>query len=176
MPGFGESNRARSWYTERFMAGKLRKMLGVGEQAPSVTLHDGDGKAHSAASLAAKGPVLLAFFKISCPVCQLAFPFLNRLQGGEVRVVGVSQDDPEPTTEFVKRFSPGLTVLLDRYPYGASNQFGISSVPSLFQIEPDGRISYAWEGFSRDDMEQLGERAGMTVFQAGERVPVFRPG
>jgi len=25
------------------------------------------------------GPVLLAFFKISCPVCQFAFPYIERL-------------------------------------------------------------------------------------------------
>ncbi len=29
-----------------------------------------------------KGPALLAFYKISCPVCQLTAPYLERLAAG----------------------------------------------------------------------------------------------
>jgi thiol-disulfide isomerase/thioredoxin len=51
-------------------------------------------------------PVLLAFFKITCPTCQLTFPFLQRLMDrGGPRVVGISQDDAAGTAEFNEAFS-----------------------------------------------------------------------
>ncbi len=125
------------------------------------------------------GPVLIAFFKVSCPVCQLALPFLERLKdNGRIRIVAVSQDDARSTAEFHKAFGVTLETLLDekaqRYP--ASNAFGIRQVPTCFQVEPDGTISHAWEGFSKADMEALGRRAGVEIFRADERVPLMRPG
>ena len=49
-----------------------------------------------------KGPVVAAFFKVSCPVCQLAFPYVERIfkayKGpGKFTLVGVSQDDAADT-------------------------------------------------------------------------------
>ena len=62
-------------------------MAGVGSKAPVFRLGS-----FSLENLAA--PVLLAFFKINCPTCQLTFPFLQRLADrGGPRIVGVSQDD-----------------------------------------------------------------------------------
>src|ERR1019366_336467 len=50
------------------------------------------------------GPVLLAFFKSSCPVCQMTLPFLERIHRGRapasLEIYGVSQDDAETTQEF----------------------------------------------------------------------------
>lgn len=153
-------------------------MLQAGTEAPEHKLVGLDGGEQSLRALAADGPVLLAFFKVSCPVCQLALPFLERLKGGAVRVVPVSQDDAKATRDFHKAFGVTLETLLDekvrRYP--ASNAFGIRQVPSLFQIEPNGTVSHAWEGFSKADMEALGKRAGREIFREGEKVPLFRPG
>ena len=38
-----------------------------------------DDKKYSLAESLKEGPVLAAFFKSSCPVCQLTFPFLERV-------------------------------------------------------------------------------------------------
>src|SRR5580765_2401694 len=51
----------------------------VGQSAPGFSLKALDGKEYSLTSLLERGPVVLAFFKISCPVCQFTFPFLQRL-------------------------------------------------------------------------------------------------
>lgn len=158
------------------MAGNSHERISPGDQAPSITLQDAKGGSHALKTLAASGPVVLAFFKISCPVCQYTMPFLERIKDGKVPIIGVSQDDAESTAEFQSEFSPNLTVLLDEYPYPASDGFRITHVPTLFQVEPDGRVSHAWEGFSRADLEQLGERTGLPVFLPEERVPAFRPG
>ena len=124
-------------------------------------------------------PVLLAFFKISCPTCQLTFPFLQRfVSRGGPSVVGVSQDDAAGTAEFNEAFGVQfLTVqdpAADGYPVSAA--YELEHVPSLFLVEPDGRIGWVSEGFSKPDLEALAARWGITLFDAGDRVPVFKPG
>ncbi len=53
--------------------------LDAGVMAPDFTLPTVDGKQVSLKEALKKGPVLLAFFKVSCPVCQYAFPFFERV-------------------------------------------------------------------------------------------------
>lgn len=144
------------------------------------------GRRQTLKDLLAGGPVLLAFYKVTCPTCQLTLPFLNRLEKGRAadapRVVAISQDDAAATHAFNRRFGVELPTLLDpsgsagtpRYP--ASNAYGITNVPSLFLVEPDGRISLSAMGFDRAEMERLGERFGVRLFTPSDRVPVFQPG
>lgn len=130
--------------------------------------------------LLARGPVLLAFFKVSCPVCQYTFPFLQRLHesGNGIAIIGVSQDKAAATREFNQEFGVAFPMLLDdgAAGYPVSNAFGIQTVPSLFLIEPDGAISLSANGFVKQDLEALGQRLGAAVFQAGERIPEYKPG
>ncbi len=157
---------------------KQREMLAVGARAPEFELRGLDGASHSLQSLIEHGPVLLAFFKISCPVCQYTFPFLERLSHGGLQIVGISQDSARDTREFCREYGVSFPVLLDESGanYPVSNGFGIASVPSLFLVEPDGQIALSGSGFSKADVEALGRRTGKTPFQAGERVPELRPG
>ncbi len=156
-------------------------MLATGEKAPDFDAKDLTGETWSLGEALRRGPVLLAFFKISCPTCQLAFPFLQRLTDGAgeqaPQLVAVSQDEATATTVFHKRFHLSIETVLDQAPaFPASNAFGISHVPSLFLIEPDGRISTAVEGFSKTHLEKLGERFGVSPFRTADRVPVLQPG
>src|SRR3954468_7990910 len=117
--------------------------LQTGARAPELRLARLDGGETSLQDLIANGPVLLAFFKISCPVCQMTFPFLERLHvAGTLPIYGISQNDEEDTREFNRRFGITFPTLLDREEndFAASNAFGISSVPTLFLIEPGGAI------------------------------------
>src|SRR5436853_6231273 len=107
--------------------------LQTGTRAPEFRLARLDGGETSLHDLIANGPILLAFFKISCPVCQLTFPFLERLHtAGTMPIFGVSQNDPEDTREFNSRFGVTFPTLLDREEdeFPAGNAFGISSVPT----------------------------------------------
>jgi len=130
--------------------------------------------------LLAEGPVAVAFFKSSCPVCQFTFPFLERLhrEGRGVRFFAVSQDNEATTQRFIEEYGLTFPVLLDRFDegYPASNAYRIRAVPSLFLIEPDGTISLTMEGFEKAALEALGERVQAAPFRAGEDIPVFRPG
>ncbi|HWR49770.1 MAG TPA: TlpA disulfide reductase family protein [Bryobacteraceae bacterium] len=151
--------------------------LQAGAQAPSFKLPALSGGSTASGDLLAGGAVVLAFFKVSCPVCQMTFPYLERLHKAGLRVVGVSQDKAGATESFVRQFGITFPILLDDPKgYPASNAFGISSVPTLFTIEPDARISAVSEGFARRDLDALGERVGTKPFGPADRVPEFRPG
>jgi peroxiredoxin len=157
-------------------------MLKEKQNAPEFTLDAMDGSQRSLSEMLAQGPVLLAFFKISCPVCQYTFPFLQRLHeaaaGQAVQFFGVSQDSAAATDFFLKDYGIEFPTLLDTYAggYAVSNAYQIRSVPSAYLIEPDGTISLTMEGFEKAAFEALGERGGVAAFAPGEDVPAFRPG
>jgi peroxiredoxin len=152
--------------------------LSSGQTVPPFQLKTLDGITVPSSEILAKGPALFAFYKSSCPVCQLTLPFLNRLQGGAVQVFAVSQDSPATAREFNDAFDLTLPSLVDPSAddYPASNLFGLTHVPSLFLLEPDGRITMASVGFYKKDLESLADRAGLPIFHAGEKVPEAKSG
>jgi peroxiredoxin len=161
--------------------------LATGTNAPAISLHDINGEHFSLTEELKRGPVVLAFFKISCPVCQYAMPFLQRLyQGfkGKANIVGVSQNSKLDTSLFQREYGITFRTLLDdpeRYP--ASNAFGLTNVPSNFLIAPDGSIELSSVGWSRDDIAEIARRLGemlnrppAQVFRPGEDVPAYKAG
>ena len=153
-------------------------MLSAGSRAPEFVLPTLSGETASLRQMAGSEPVLLAFLKISCPVCQYTFPFLERLSASkELRILGISQDGAAGTTEFCREFSVSFPMALDpqNENYAVSDAYRITHVPSLFLVEGT-TITQAVSGFSRKDLTQLGERFGVALFQKGEKIPEFRPG
>ncbi len=160
-------------------AGKLTKLLATGSPVPDVRLKLLGGGETALREIAARGPALLAFFKISCPVCQLTFPFLERLHSvGTLPIYGVSQNGARDTRDFNEDFGITFPTLLDGEAGGfpASNAFGISSVPTLFLVQAGGVISRVIEGWNKKEMEFLAARAGASLFRQGDNVPEWKAG
>jgi peroxiredoxin len=153
-------------------------MLEAGGQTPGFTLKDSSGAQHSLESILASGPALLALYKVSCPVCQLIAPYLERLSKGSLQVVTISQDDEAATRKFQQSYGLTAPSLLDLAAnrYQLSNALGIDHVPSLFLVEPDRAISYAGSGFRKADLERLATRAGVKIFGQGDNVPEWKAG
>ena len=128
--------------------------LATGTRAPEFELKTLDGKKFSLREELARGPVVLAFFKVSCPTCQYTFPFLERLHKAYrtkgITLVGVSQNDATETLAFVKDFGVNFPILLDdMHGYVVSNEYGLTNVPTIFWIAQDGEIeisSVRWGG------------------------------
>lgn len=162
--------------------------LTAGTKAPEFELKTTDGRRFALRDELARGPVVLAFFKVSCPVCQYAFPFLERLErtyGHErVQIVGVSQNDPRETAAFNKEFGATFPVLLDdRETYPVSNAYGLTNVPSLFWIAQDGEIEVSSVGWVKKDFEEINRKMAQarnlpfaSVFNPQEDVRDFRAG
>jgi len=162
------------------MFARPKKALAAsGDQAPSFRLNALDAAPQSLDEILAHGPSLLVFYKISCPVCQLTAPYLQRLAAGKsLQVVGISQDDANGTRGFTERFGVQFPTLLDSFSegYPASNAYGITSVPSLFLIERDGAIARSFAGFSKRDFEEIASRAGISIFGPADDVPEWKAG
>jgi peroxiredoxin len=111
---------------------------------------------------------VLAFFKVTCPTCKFAMPFLNR---SSLRVIGVSQDDEAATAKFAEQFGMDVEVMFDRAEdgYPLSNRFGVEYVPTLFVIDEAGQVSRKIECFDKEGFEDLG-------VEFVEDVPVYKPG
>ncbi len=160
-----------------------------GMKVPGFSLKALDGKEFVLNALLEPGPVVAAFFKISCPVCQFTFPFLERLYkryGGEgITFVGISQDDAKATKEFAQEFGVTFPMLLDEKQknYPASNAYRLESVPTFFLIEQDGTAKISCMGFDKKGLEgiasALAERrkiAPRALFLPSESVPAHKPG
>jgi peroxiredoxin len=159
----------------------------AGNAAPKFSLKSLDGKAHSLDSLLSRGPAVVAFFKVSCPVCQFTAPFLQRIHerfaGKNVSVIGISQDDAGSTKKFNDQFGVKFTTLLDDKGYPASNAYGLTNVPTIFLIAPDGTVQVSCMGFDKAGLEEIVAElsqqqkiAAAPLFQARENVPAHRPG
>ena len=163
--------------------------ISAGNPAPNFSLKSLDGKEFSLSAALKKGPVLLAFFKIGCPVCQFTFPFLERLyqrhKNSSVTIVGISQNGPEKTAAFNKEYGVTFPVLLDpeEKGYVVSNAYGLSMVPTILLVETDGSVLVSEMGFVKADLENItGQLAARNntpkapLFLATESIPANRPG
>ena len=152
--------------------------LAPGTQAPDFTLPSMDDKPFSLRAALARGPVLAAFFKISCPTCQYAFPFLQRIheahENKAVTIVGISQNTKKDTAAFIKEYGISFPVLLDdTHSYPVSNAYGLTNVPTIFWIAPDGDIEISSVGWVRIEMEEFNQRAAQALSEATK--PLFLP-
>ncbi len=163
------------------------KTLEEKSKAPQIELPLLGGGKFSLEQSLAEGRVLLAFFKVSCPVCQYAFPFLERLhkrtRGRALKVVGISQDDAKSTELFRKEFGVTFEIALeDLGRYAASNAYGLSNVPSIFLVGQNGLIVNAVVGWSKRDLDEINSRyqdsanARLPLFEQNEDVAEFRAG
>jgi peroxiredoxin len=162
--------------------------LAAGNIAPGFSLNTLDGKEYSLGALMERGHVVAAFFKISCPVCQFTFPFLERLYqryGGDgVSFLGISQDDVKSTSRFAKEYGVTFPILIDDEDgYLISNAYGLTNVPTIFLIDTDGTIKVSCTGFDKKDLEtiaaELAERKKISLtplFRPDEVIPLNKPG
>jgi peroxiredoxin len=176
-------------FLDRIFGGsKSMAALSAGTKAPDITLSAVDGTTFSLQDALKKGPVVAVFFKISCPVCQYAFPFFERLyqahRDKSIAIVGISQDDKRNTGSFLKQYGITFPTLLDDpKSYAVSNAYGLTNVPTWFLIGQDGEIEISSVGWVKQDVEDLNRKLSdlqktppPALFKPGEEVRDFRAG
>ncbi len=176
------------WLDRIFGGSKDMAALQAGTKAPDFSLPAVDGSKFSLQEALKQGPVLAAFFKGSCPVCQYTFPYLERIYkahgGKNITIVGISQDKQRDTAAFLKEYGVTFPVLLDDpNGYAVSNAYGLTNVPSLFLIGQDGQIEVSSVGWVKQEVEDIHRKLSaaqqspiVPIFKAGEDVRDFRAG
>jgi peroxiredoxin len=157
--------------------------LGPGSPAPSAAFARPGGGTVTTEGLLAEAhglPLLLAFFKTSCPTCKLAWPYVQRLHaaygGTGVRVVGVSQNGAAESEDFFEEFGKAtFDLVLDPEPeFAASNAFHVEAVPHIVLVSSVGLFEEIFSGWSKERMEALGSR--LAAGRSLARIPVVPPG
>jgi peroxiredoxin len=129
-------------------------------------------------------PKVLYFYKVTCPVCQMAAPAaqnFDRAYPG--RIVGIGQDPPEKLAEFGDRFGQAFPSQTDDPPYPVSSAYGISVVPTAVLVDADGAVVDVVESWNRDGLNAMSKHlAGLLdlpsapISEPGDGLPPFRPG
>lgn len=173
---------------KNLFGGRGMAALEVGGRAPQFELRAMDGSNFSLQDALTRGPVLAVFFKISCPTCQYALPFFERIYKthatGKLSIVAISQNEKKDTADFIKKYGVTFQVLLDdTKTFPVSNAYGLTNVPTVFWISEEGEIKISSVGWSRQDFEEIVRKAasanGQTpkpVFQPSEQIADFRAG
>jgi len=175
------------WLSTLF-GGRKMAALTVGTQAPPFEIAAIDGSKLSLQGVLSRGPVLAIFFKVSCPTCQYALPYFERIYkkygGKQLSIVGISQNEKRDTAEFIKNYGITFPVLLDNTKtFPVSNAYGLTNVPTSFWISEDGAIELSSVGWARQEFEEVARKAASVteemptpVFQPTEQIADFRAG
>lgn len=162
----------------------------AGTKAPDFSLPALNGDRISlSGSLKLGLPVVLAFFKVSCPVCQYTFPYLERLHraNSNMPIFGISQDDVDATKAFCKMYGVTFPVLLDQ-ALRATVDYDLTNVPTVFLVnrrKEEAVIEQTIVGFDKNGFEDLNSslqlftsspRLKQTLFTIADEVPELRPG
>lgn len=133
----------------------------AGDVAPAFALKDPSGKEVTLASLKGR-VVLLDFWATWCGPCKAAMPSIQKIHekfaDKPVSILGVNTwergkpDGPQKYMES-KKFTYGLLMKGD----DLAKTYGISGIPTLVLIGPDGKILHIGVGFSAGEEAHLTE-------------------
>jgi thiol-disulfide isomerase/thioredoxin len=129
------------------------------------------------------GPHAIVFYKVTCPVCQMAARKVQALADAYPgRVTPVGQDPTDRLEAFGDEYGLGVAPVVDTPPYDVSEAYGVRTVPTAFLVD-DGVVVDTVEGWDRAGYNRVAERlAELTgaeyrpVSEAGDGLPPFRPG
>lgn len=123
--------------------------------------------------------VIVSFWATYCAPCQKEIPelisFLKKHQSDTVKVfcISIDKEGSSIVEPFVKDKGYAIPILLDPYKK-TSERYGVTSLPSLFVIDPFGKICYSSTGYDtttslQDKLEKIlsDRRSGHIVERSG---------
>ncbi|HEY3265418.1 MAG TPA: TlpA disulfide reductase family protein [Armatimonadota bacterium] len=158
--------------------------LGSGTNAPPIALDNVDEGVQKQPSF--ERLTLLAFYKVTCPTCQLAFRYMDGFRDyvpHGLDLIAIAEADEDDAVLFRNTFGGHFETLLDPAPFAASSAYGLTNVPTLFLVEPGGRIARSQVGFSKTVFNEISRdialRLGVSareICPANDGNPAEKPG
>ena len=120
-----------------------------GKDAPDFSVDDIEGKTHKLSDYRGRN-VVVVFWATWCPACNLEIPHLIELRNmfaeDKLAILAISNEEPEHLKNFaaLKGINYTVTSLGDSpLPEPFAN---VSSIPTTFFIDPEGKITFAAVG------------------------------
>lgn len=143
---------------------RTSQALDVGDKAPIFVLKDLSQNEFSLSSVKGKY-IYLDFWASWCGPCKRSLPWLRKVkerfgpQGLEIIAVNLDIDEHQ-VFKFLKGNQINFPILRD--PEGTTpSLYNVSTMPTSFLIDPDGKLIYVHPGFGESDqtgIEQILER------------------
>jgi peroxiredoxin len=157
-------------------------MLSTGDRAPNFLLKSVNGESYSLDDKL----TLAIFFKTTCPTCQYAWPFYERLykayKGGGLQVWGISQHDREKTRQYATKYDATFPHLVDE-DWKISRLYDPEFVPTGFLIGEGKEIVETFVSWNRAELNRLSRAIAsrlhvpsQEIIHPDENVIVFKPG
>jgi peroxiredoxin len=95
-----------------------KNAMQIGDRAPDIVLPDATGQSFNVASLLAKGPVIVTFYRGGwCPYCNLELKayqaVLDRITAAGASLVAISPEKPDDTVSTTEKNALTFPVLSD---------------------------------------------------------------
>jgi len=133
-------------------------LLAVGSEAPDWELPTAGGATLRLSSLRGR-IVVLDFWATWCGPCKRAMPALERLHeayaGRPVTVLGMNAFERGDAAAYVR--AQGYTYQTVLECDRVARRYGVSGIPALFVLDPEGRVAWTGVGFRADLEDALGE-------------------
>lgn len=130
----------------------------AGEPAPDFKAKGSDGKEYSLSSVRKKGPFVLYFIKIGCPINNQAVRYYEQLakayKGKNVQFFGVINGDKAAYDAWQKEHKTTFVTLLDP-ELKIKKPYRVDRSPWAFMVDKDGKIVKEWIGYSVNDLNEM---------------------
>lgn len=130
--------------------------VGVGDRVPDWTLTDINGRTHTFSSYKGR-VVVLDFWATWCPPCMAVSPHMQAIQkkyvDRGVAVLAVHYDNEGEPKRYMKQHRYTFTALEDGYE--VARKLGVSKIPTIMVVGPDGRVAYRQTGFANGDEKRI---------------------
>jgi peroxiredoxin len=120
-----------------------------GKVAPDFSVEDIDGKMHKLSDYRGRN-VVVVFWATWCPACNLEIPHLNELRKtlaeDKLAILSISNEEPEHLKYFVALKGINYTVASPGVNFLPEPFSNVTSIPTTFFIDPEGKIKFAAVG------------------------------
>lgn len=141
------------------LLGNRNAEIKVGDKAPDFSAKGTDGKTHSLKSLMEKGPVVLYFIKIGCPVNHRAAPHFEKIADaykGKATMIGVINGNDAEAKKWLADYKSDLTLVTDG-DLKIIRSYGAEYSPWAVAVE-NGKIAAILEGGSPKELAEVNVR------------------
>jgi len=120
-----------------------------GKDAPDFSVEDIEGKVHKLSDYRGRN-VMIVFWATWCPACNLEIPHLielrNMLAEDKPAILAISNEEPEHLKNFAALKGINYTVASISESPLPEPFANVTSIPTTFFIDPDGKIKFAAVG------------------------------